>query len=121
VYRVFADPFYAGLMRRREGEYPGNHQPMITMEQFRSVEPPPRSVTNTNFLYRGLLRCGTCGAAVTAERTVNRWGTEYLHYHCCRKSRRYGYCPERSINEVDLTQEFLGFIETLCDVAVPLS
>ena len=75
IYKTLTDPFYYG-----EFEYPsgsgiwrqGKHQPMITKEEFDRVQqllgrkgrPRPRTRT---FAYTGLLECGECGAAITAE------------------------------------------------------
>lgn len=75
IYEIFTDPFYYG-----EYEYPlnsgvwhkGKHEPMITKVEFERVQMllgrkgRPRA-KNHEFSFTGLVRCGECGAMVTAE------------------------------------------------------
>src|SRR3546814_4299572 len=37
------------------------------------------------FAYTGLMTCGTCGPTVTAESRFNRFGSEYVYYHCTKR------------------------------------
>lgn len=113
LYAMFKNPFYAGMMRYNGEEYPGRHEAMVTWTQFEAVQEMleksrgrglrPKTRAQERFLYQELLSCGSCGAVVTSERTRNRYGKTYLHYHCCRKNRRYKYCPERSVQEHEIT------------------
>jgi len=75
IYRIFTNPFYYGWFEypRSSGNwYRGSHQPMITAEQYNKVQillgrkgrPRPKKY---NFAFTGLIRCGQCGAMVTAE------------------------------------------------------
>lgn len=75
VYRIFRSKFYAGTY-----EYPGKsgvwhmgrHAPMVTEEEFERVQQfmnrglkwPKNRKT---FAFTGLIRCGTCDHAITAE------------------------------------------------------
>jgi site-specific DNA recombinase len=67
------------------------------------------------FAYAGLIRCGFCGCAITAERKTNRQGHRYVYYHCTKK-RKAQSCSERSI-EVDELE--LQVIEVLRRIRVP--
>lgn len=121
LYRLLENPFYAGVMRYQGEEHPGRHEAMITWQEFEEVQAvrdanrciTPRPANRIGFLYRGLFTCGSCGAQVTPERTVNRHGRTYIHYHCCRKNRRYRYCPERSVQEPEITDKLLKALEGL--------
>lgn len=75
IYQVFTDPFYYG-----EFEYPagsgiwhkGKHQAMITKDEFDKVQillgRKGRAKPKTHqFFATGLIRCGECGAMITAE------------------------------------------------------
>lgn len=75
IYRIFTNPFYYGWFEYpKEGGnwYKGAHEPMITQEEYDRVQillgrkgrPRPKKY---NFAFRGLMRCGGCGAMVTAE------------------------------------------------------
>lgn len=121
LYRILHDPFYAGVMQAGDRRYTGNHRPMVTLEEFERVQDlisgratcPSARPKHLSFAYRGLIRCGACGALVTAEYTTNRYGTRYTYYHCCRKERRYQYCPERSLEERQLEEQIATFLSGL--------
>ena len=75
VYRLFANPFYYGCYEYPVGSgnrYKGNHEPMITQEEYERVQillgrkGKPR-LKKHNFAFTGFIRCGECGAMVTAE------------------------------------------------------
>lgn len=120
LYRILQDPFYAGLMVRREGSFPGTHPPAVSWAEFDEVQKQvkrlgsaePRPQTHL-FPYRGLIRCGTCNAMVTAEGKVNRFGSRYTYYHCCRKKRTYRFCDEPSVEQQVLEAQILEAIEAL--------
>ena len=120
VYKLFDDPFYAGVMRWRGETFQGKHQTMISWSEFEEVQHAMRRrPTNTSkayrhdFAYRGQLTCGACGAMATAGNATNRFGTHYVYYHCCRKSRPYGYCPEPSIEERALEAQLVAWLGRL--------
>lgn len=120
LYRMFRDPFYAGIMIRKRESFPGTHPPMVTMDEFRIAQTlldgklrPTAKPKGLFFTYRGLLVCGRCGACVTARNSINRYGKKYIYYHCCRKERRYGYCPERAVQEKEIQEAVCGFLDRL--------
>ncbi len=94
---------------------------MVTWTEFERVQhdldrgaggsiPKPKQY---EYGYRGLIRCGRCHAVVTAEEKRKSNGRRYLYYHCCRKNRVYGYCPEASIERAELEHDFATFLGTL--------
>ena len=120
IYRIFSDPFYAGIMLCKGETYEGKHQPMISRLEYEKVQNMMQKNSGNlpkpkwhNFTYRGMLHCGLCGAMVTAENTTNRHGKKYVYYHCCRKNKKYGYCEERSIEEKSLEEQVEFFIKKL--------
>ena len=115
LYKVFQNPFYAGHFLWNGGLYQGKHTPMITLEEFERVRaiigrPGTEKPQQYTFPFTGLIRCGACGLAVTAEHKVNRYGTHYLYYHC---TRRNGTCRERSVQGTALHAQFEAFINRL--------
>jgi DNA invertase Pin-like site-specific DNA recombinase len=75
IYRLFANPFYSGWFEYPRGSgnwFKGNHEPMITQKEFDKVQillgrkGKPR-LKKYEFAFTGLIRCGECGAMVTAE------------------------------------------------------
>jgi|Deesub1362A_J573_1020465.scaffolds.fasta_scaffold01043_6 DNA invertase Pin-like site-specific DNA recombinase len=75
IYRIFTNPFYAGLFEYPKGSgnwYRGRHEPMITQEEYDRIQvllgrkgnPRPRK---NNFPFRCLIRCGECGSTIVAD------------------------------------------------------
>jgi site-specific DNA recombinase len=117
VYRIFTNPFYAGVIDWHGKLYPGTHRPMISIEEFERVQvmlrrgTAPRPKTHT-FAYTGLIRCGACGLSVTAENKTNRFGSKYTYYHCTRKNPGER-CREPSIELHDLELQVQRFLEAV--------
>lgn len=117
IYAIFRNPFYYGLLASRQGTFRGSHPPMITEDEFwRSQEilgkrgrPRPQRY---RFPFTGLIRCGECGCAVTAERKKNRYGHRYVYYHCTHKRP----CRQRAIEARALEKAIADYLGRL---AVP--
>lgn len=111
-YRMLANPYYCGLIVMGGNTYVGAHPPLITKDEFdtvhRMIFRPNRMMTKRHlFTYAGLMRCGGCGAAVTAEEKTNRFGSEYVYYHCTK--RKAGVtCRQRFIQLRDLEAEIMS-------------
>ena len=76
IYRMFTTPFYYGWFEYPQGSgcmWRGKHEPMITEAEYDRVQvflgrrSNPRPKVHRNFAFTGLIRCGDCGAMVTAE------------------------------------------------------
>jgi site-specific DNA recombinase len=114
LYRVFSNPFHAGQIEYQGERFPGRHEPMITVAEFeraqeilgRGTRPRPQI---RRFAYTGLLRCGSCGASITAEEKFNRHGKHYTYYHCTHK-RRAILCREGVIQESTLERQLVSFL-----------
>jgi DNA invertase Pin-like site-specific DNA recombinase len=120
IYRVLANPFYAGHITFNSQWYPGKHEAMITVAQFERAQ---ALLGRTNaarpkkhdFPYTGIMRCGACNCSITAENKVNRFGSRYVYYRCTHKSRVRA-CREGSVEERDLEKQTVAFLETIyCD------
>lgn len=120
LYRLFQNRFYAGLMLLNGELYPGNHQPMITVAEFDQARailsgrqawqlPPERPV----YVYRSLVRCGSCGGQVTVKTSTNRYGKKYIHYYCWKKDTRHLYCPEGAVRESEIDRAVATFFDEL--------
>ena len=75
IYKLLTHPFYYGVFEYPKGSsqwYQGKHEPMITETEYDRVQVllgrkgRPRSITQV-FAFTGLIRCGECGAMITAE------------------------------------------------------
>ena len=112
VYRILSDPFYYGEFEYPKGtRHHGNHQPMITREEFDKVQfllgkVSTRSKTY-DFALRGPIFCGECGALITAEHKVKKQKNGNVHhytfYHCTK--RKNPNCSQKSIEESKLEEQ----------------
>lgn len=114
VYRILSTPFYAGMFFVEGKVYRGKHKPMITVSEFDRVQVRLRRNTRPrkqllDFAYRGLIQCGACGAMVTAERKINRFGSRYVYYHCSRSKRPR--CKQPSVEVGSLEAQIGAFLE----------
>ncbi|TSD01069.1 MAG: resolvase domain-containing protein [Parcubacteria group bacterium Greene1014_15] len=115
MYKIFNNPFYAGIIRYGGREYAGSHAPMITLEEFDRVQVilgkkgKPRSKTY-EFSFTGFMQCEECGGFITAEtktKFVKKTGKleEYTYYRCTRR-KKYMTCSQRgSVNLEDLEEQ----------------
>src|SRR3989338_410282 len=122
-YKIFTNPFYCGLMIRREGEFPHRYQKMVTAGEFDRVQlilgrqSKPRPKTH-EFAFTGMIRCGECGCLITAEDKIkinkgNRRIHDYTYYHCTKRKREIK-CSQRYLEVKKLEKQiddYLGRIQ----------
>ena len=118
IYRILNDPFYAGVIRWNGQLYPGQHKPMITLEEFEVVQARLGRTFQArphqkSFPFTGLIRCGTCGLGVTAEDKTNRHGSRYTYYHCTRRRIGAECCQQPSIQAPALEEQILSFLSSI--------
>ena len=118
LYCLLKNPFYCGLIRRKEGVFQGNHEPMITKSEFDKVQAilgrSARSPERKNFPYTGLIKCGECGSMITAENKTNRYGYKYTYYRCTKKRGGLNNaCRQKYIRVEKLENQALVFLEKL--------
>lgn len=117
MYRLLGNPFYAGLIVHEGQTYIGRHKAMITVQEFenaqlllrRSGTPRPKT---KSFPFTGLIKCGECGLAITAEEKVNKYGSHYVYYHCSRRRRDYR-CRQKSVSDDKLRIQMLHFLKSI--------
>ena len=117
IYRVFANPFYAGSIPYQGQWYPAKHEPIITVAQFERAQILLGRTSGARpkdhvFAYTGLMLCGTCGGSITAENKVNRYGRRYRYYHCTHKKTGVR-CREKCVEERDLEEQIVAFLKTI--------
>ena len=114
IYKMLASPFYYGWFEYEGKLYKGKHEPMITEEEFnkaqillgRAGRPRPK---NHKFAFTGLIKCGECGASITAEEKIKYYkGTNRLAnyiYYRCTKHKEPITCQQKPITETDLKKQ----------------
>jgi hypothetical protein len=116
-YRVFSNPFYAGVFVWNGKTWPGKHEAMITLAEFERVQallgrPGRARAKHREFAFTGLIRCGECGLGITAEAQKNRFGSRYTYYHCTKKKPGYR-CSQAYISETGLEAQVESFLVRL--------
>ncbi|MBX4209363.1 recombinase family protein [Candidatus Parcubacteria bacterium] len=127
LYSLLGNPFYYG-----DFEYPlgsgiwhkGKYQPMITKQEYDEVQSvinnrgKPRKVKH-EFAYRMLIKCGECGAYLTADekfKHIRRTGeiNRYVYYRCTKRVDRN--CSQMPIRKEALEVQIR---ELLMQISIP--
>lgn len=117
AYKLFANPFYAGLILRGGRTYVGKQTPMITVEEYdrvqsllgkRDVPRPSKHV----FTFSRLFRCAECECIVTAEHRTKYIKSKatnhfYTYYHCTRRKRQVDCSQRACLTEDELTRRLV--------------
>jgi len=116
IYKILGNVFYAGVIEWNGQSFPGRHEPVVTIEQFREVrrrlQNPGARPHKHSFPFTGMIRCGSCDMSVTAEHKTNRFGSRYIYYHCSRR-REGPRCKQPSLEARSLIRQIEGFLATL--------
>jgi len=97
IERILKNRFYTGQFEWNGHLYQGNHPPIVSLDLFNRVQDAfqrhhhPKGRRGRTFAFRGLLTCGRCGCAITAERKKER----YTYYRCTGFKGRCGESPLR--------------------------
>jgi len=117
IYKMLGNQFYCGRILWKGETFPGRHQPIVTPAEFARAQKllgrdgqsrPARH----SFAFTGFIRCGSCGMMVTAEHKTNKYNSRYTYYHCSKRGMG-PKCPERSIEENVLEEQFSEFLASL--------
>lgn len=76
LYRILSNPFYYGKFEypKHSGNwYQGKHKPMITKKEYDKLQiilgrKDKARPQKNEFPFTGMIRCGECGAMITAEK-----------------------------------------------------
>lgn len=124
-YEIFHDPFYCGYFNYGGTTYKGKHEPIITKEEYELAKeildggslPTPRK--KHCFAFTRIIKCGECGAMITAETKTKKQknGNEhkYIYYHCTKKKKID--CSQTSIEKNNLEKQILN---VLSRVEIPI-
>ncbi|MEW6049539.1 MAG: recombinase family protein [Candidatus Zixiibacteriota bacterium] len=118
LYGLFQNPFYYGGLVINGEFFQGKHAPMISLAEFNHAQrilgnsTNPRPSIRPSFAYTGLMKCGECGASVTAEQKRNRYGREYVYYHCTKRKAGVA-CTQPVIEVKSLERQIEAFLQTV--------
>src|SRR6516164_9489084 len=99
LYRLLTNVLYAGKVRYKDEIHDGEQPALIDADTFGRVqallrshgpEVGPPSVQRVTALLKGLLRCVSCGCAMTPAYTTRKGGLRYRYYTASRPRRAAG-------------------------------
>ncbi len=106
IKKILTNPVYIGIISRSGESYIGNFSPIVSKATFEAVQKvlkersrPRKSKVKHNFPFIGLLKCGECGASITAQFAKGNGGL-YRYYRCTKK---LGICSQSYLREDLLT------------------
>ena len=117
---MLTNPFYYGHFRYGGEVHEGKHKAIIEKRLFDRVQAvivsrghKTKGVIDPQ-IFCGLLRCGACNMAITAEKKTKHQKNgnthEYVYYRCTRKSKIIK-CIEPAINERELTPQLVDILQ----------
>jgi DNA invertase Pin-like site-specific DNA recombinase len=151
IYKIFTKPFYYGWFEYPKGSdqwYQGKHEPMITEAEYDRVQTflgrngNPRAHSHHEFAFTGLIRCGDCDRAVTAEekhqvicsnckfkfayrnrnacprcetrieKMVNPKFLHYTYYHCSKSGKPV--CSQKYLSGLELEKQINEHLARIC-------
>ena len=108
VQNILTNPVYLGLIRHKGETYEGGFPPLVSRATFEAVQQAlknrakPRYVKRKhNFPFTGLLKCGECGASISAQ-FAHGYGGTYKYYRC---TKRLGPCGQSYLREDLLVEQ----------------
>ena len=134
LHRILGNPFYYGWYEWPKGSgnwLKGKHEAMITERDFdqvqRAIGKKSQARPHTkSFAFTGLMKCGSCGCAITAEEKYkfqkNGNVHRYVYYRCTKKKDKN--CPEKMVElkefnrQVDLLLRNITVSEKFKDWAI---
>ncbi len=121
IKRMLTNPFYYGHFRYFGEIHEGKHKAIISKKLFDQVQAtlakrgkPQKGKTEPQ-IFCGLLRCGSCNMAVTAEHKIKHQKNgnvhEYVYYRCTKK-RKDMKCLEPAVSEPELATQLSDILHS---------
>jgi DNA invertase Pin-like site-specific DNA recombinase len=122
-YRMLTDPFYYGMFEypANTGKwYQGKHEPLISLFEYEKIQEllgrkGKAKPEKHRFPFTGLIRCGECGAMITAENKLKKQKNgnthRYTYYHCTKRINRN--CSQGSITAEIIEEQIVEVMKTI--------
>ena len=123
LYRILSNPFYYGKFEypKHSGNwYQGKHKPMITKKEYDKLQiilgrKGKSRPQKHEFPFTGMIKCGECGAMITAEERVkiqkNGNVHNYIYYHCTKRINPS--CSQKTIRDNELENQIIDELEKI--------
>jgi site-specific DNA recombinase len=102
LQRILTNKAYVGVISHNGESFEGGFPAIVSPATFEAVQKvlgrrakPRKSKKRHDFPFTGLLTCGECGGAITAQ-FAHGHGGSYRYYRC---SKKFGECTQRYLRE----------------------
>lgn len=113
IHLILSNPFYCGIMVKKDRKYLGVHKPIISKQLFDDVQDVFLKKAHTkkqtiDFAFRGLLKCLKCGCVLTATKKKEK----HIYYYCTNGKNT---CDEHKVylTEEDVSNEMSSVFDHL--------
>ena len=119
-YLLFKNPFYYGCFYWKDRLYSGKHNPMINKAEYDLAQViisgnKPSFYHNHVFAFTGMIKCGECGAGITAENKTKHQKNgnvhHYIYYHCTKKINPN--CSQKTIRDTELERQIIDILDKI--------
>lgn len=120
AFRLFRNIFYTGMFDYNAERYNGKHKPMVTLDEYQKVQDiidgrKKIFKNHNNFYFMKILKCGECGAAITAETKTKHYrksetSQTFIYARCTKKK---GPCCQPYLNGIEVEKQVRDFISSL--------
>ena len=121
ISRMLTNRAYLGLVKHKGEYHEGRFEPILSATLFEAVQnvllrraKPRKSKQRHDFPFTGLLNCGECGSAITAQFSRGKCGGIYRYYRCTKKK---GVCSQKYLQENNLAAQLKARLKSvaICD------
>lgn len=118
-YTMFTNPFYYGEFKYNGTIYQGKHKPMVTEEEFNRAQVilgnRNKAHAPHKFAFTGMIRCGECGSAITAEDKIKRQKNGNVHFYTfyrCTKRKRSD-CSQKYLRKEEMEAQIMDILKRI--------
>ena len=114
-HRLLQNPLYCGIIRYSGEDHEGKHEAIFPKSLFDAVQAvignrsKPKDPGLKPYLYRGVFRCGECGAFITTD---THKGHNYLR--CTKRVKRD--CSQPHVREEAISEQISNYVKA---IAIP--
>jgi site-specific DNA recombinase len=123
LYQTLTNPIYLGKIVHKSATYDGEHEAIISAETFDQVQTLLKTNGRTGgvevrnkygALLRGLLRCKSCGHAMTHTFTGGRNSRSYRYYRCVKAIKSGSdECPSGTLPGAEIERVVVDEVRAL--------
>ncbi len=103
-HRLLRHPYYKGIVRYKEIEYPGRHEPLVSVETWDRVQQVLDSQNCAGEKHRdhphylkGSVFCGSCGSRLIVSHHAGRRGRIYEYFICLGRQQKRTTCLQKAL------------------------